>query len=465
MDAQSDMSRQGKMTKIIAKQALTPHGWVENVCVEIARNGTIASVTTHGDEMPDTVDILLPAPANAHSHSFQRAIAGKTETRGPDPKDSFWTWRAQMFRFLQNLTPDHVEAIAAMVQMEMLEAGYATNVEFHYLHHQVDGTPYDNLAEMAERIGAAAAQTGIGLTLLPVHYQYANSNGDALGPGQIRFGTDMDMFSRLMAQSENALNALPEDCRLGVAGHSLRAISLESLHALPALGKDGPVHLHLAEQIAEVEEIKTRYGKRPVELLLERDLLGPQWSLIHCTQMQPEETLGLAASGAIAVLCPITEANLGDGIFDAVRYLNAGGKIALGSDSNVLITLAEEMRQLDYSQRLRDHSRAALASDEKSTGRRVFDAICAGGARAAGRNCGVIEKGALADLIMLDGDHIDLANAKGDQALDHYIFAGSDRMIKDVWSAGRHVVRQGRHIARKKIIRQYRQTMTDLAQN
>ncbi len=452
------------MTKIIAKQALTPKGWVENICVEIDRNGVIASITNHAHEMPDMVDILLPAPVNAHSHSFQRAIAGKTETRGPDPKDSFWTWRAQMFRFLQNLTPDHVEAIAAMVQMEMLEAGYATNVEFHYLHHQVDGSAYDNMAEMAERIAAAAAQTGIGLTLLPVHYQYANSEGGALGPGQIRFGTDMEMFSRLMAQSEKALHTLPEDCRLGVAGHSLRAISLESLPALPSLGKDGPVHLHLAEQIAEVEEIKARYGKRPVELLLERDLLGPQWSLIHCTQMQREETLGLAASGAIAVLCPITEANLGDGIFDAVRFLDAKGRIALGSDSNVRITLAEEMRQLDYSQRLRDHSRAALASDEKSTGRRIFDAICEGGAIAAGRNCGAIKEGALADLIMLDGGHIDLANAKGDQILDHYIFAGSDCMIKDVWSAGRHLVRQGRHIAREKIIRQYRKTMADLAQ-
>ncbi len=453
------------MTKIIAKQALTPQGWVENICVEIAPDGIITSITTHKNEMPDAVDILLPAPVNAHSHSFQRAMAGKTEGRGPESKDSFWTWRAQMFRFLQKLSPDHVEAIAAMVQMEMLESGYATNVEFHYLHHQIDGTPYDNLAEMAERIAAAAAQTGIGLTLLPVHYQYANSNGAALGAGQIRFGTDLDMFSRLLAQSENILNSLPDDCRLGAAGHSLRAISLESLHALIPLAKDGPVHLHLAEQNAEVEEIEARYGKRPVALLLDRGILGPQWSLVHCTQMQKEETLGLAASKAITVLCPVTEANLGDGIFDAVRFLNAGGQIALGSDSNVRITLVEEIRQLEYSQRLRDHSRAALADAEQSTGRRIFDAICTGGAKAAGRNSGAIQKGALADLVMLDGRHIDLAHIKGDQILDHYIFAGSDHMIKDVWSAGRHVVRGGRHIAREKIIRQYRKTMTDLAQN
>ncbi|MGL4308911.1 MAG: formimidoylglutamate deiminase [Paracoccaceae bacterium] len=451
------------MTTIWAAQALTGTGWAKNVRVTIAASGRIASVEANAQKVADhLVDVLLPAPANAHSHAFQRAMAGLTERRGPNPRDTFWTWRDLMFRFLDRLTPDHIETIAAFVQMEMLEAGYATNVEFHFLHHQPGGQPYDNLAEMAERIAAAASRTGIGLTLLPVHYQYGGCDRRALGPGQVRFGNDPDRFARLHEQSVAALRCLPADVRIGVAPHSLRAVAPQTIQALAALAPDGPFHMHLAEQVAEVEEVRAVFGRRPVEYAL--DKLGPdqRFTFIHCTQMEPHETEGLARSGAVAGLCPITESSLGDGIFDGARWLAADGTIAIGSDSNIRIALSEELRTLDYSQRLRDQSRAALASSAQSTGRRLFEAVARGGATAAGRETGIIDEGHFADLLALDGGHVDLEGRAGDTILDSYIFAGDDRMVRDVWSAGRHRVQDGRHVERDGILSAYRAVMRDI---
>jgi formimidoylglutamate deiminase len=457
------VKRGSTMTTLWAGQALTGTGWARDVRVTLDAAGRIAAVEEGAPRAADHVlDILLPAPANAHSHAFQRAMAGLTERRGPNPRDTFWTWRELMFRFLDRLTPEDVEAIAAFVQMEMLEAGYATNVEFHYLHHRPGGRPYDDLAEMAGRIAAAAARTGIGLTLLPVHYQFGGCDRRPLGPGQIRFGTDRDGFARLHAASAAALKALPEDCRIGVAPHSLRAVAPEAIADLVALAPDGPVHMHLAEQVAEVEEVRAALGARPVEWVL--DHVGPdrRFTFIHCTQMEPAETGGLARSGAVAGLCPITESSLGDGIFDGVRWLDAGGRIAVGSDSNIRIALAEELRTLEYSQRLRDRSRAALATPEMSTGRRLFEAAALGGALAAGRETGAIAPGFLADLVALDGSHVDLQGRGGDALLDTWIFAGDDRMVREVWSAGRHRVRAGRHVAREGIVAGYRRAMKAL---
>ncbi len=443
------------MTTLWAEQALLPDGWAEGVVVEIA-GCRIARV--QADTAPagaERVAVLLPAPANLHSHAFQRAMAGLTERRGPDPRDSFWTWRQLMFRFLDQLTPEDVQAIAAFVQMEMLEAGYACNVEFHYLHHQPGGAPYTNLAEMSERIAAAAAETGIGLTLLPVLYQYGGLDGRALGPGQVRFGNDPERFARLMEGAEVALTALPPDTRLGIAPHSLRAVSAEGLAACAGLRPGAPLHMHLAEQVAEVEEVRAATGARPVEWLLDNAAVDARWCLIHCTQMEPHETRGLAATGAVAGLCPITESSLGDGTFDGVNWLGFGGRFGIGSDSNIRIALAEELRVLDYSQRLRDRSRAALATAGKSTGRVLFEGAVAGGAQAAGRDSGAIAAGRLADLLALDGEAVDLAGRVGDTVLDCWIFAGDDRMVGDVWAAGRHVVREGRHIGREAITRAY----------
>ncbi|MBO9506596.1 formimidoylglutamate deiminase [Thalassospira sp. A3_1] len=450
------------MTVIWANQALTTSGWENNVLIEIDQSGRISRVQADSPAAGNRVGTLLPAISNLHSHAFQRSMAGLTEKRGPDPRDTFWTWRQLMFRFLDQLTPDHVQDIAAFVQMEMLEAGYANNTEFHYLHHQPGGVPYDNIAEMAERIAAAANITGIGLTLLPVHYQFGGCDKRPLGAGQIRFGNDPERFARLYEESEKALKSMPSDTRMGVAPHSLRAVGREDLIATTRLSKDGPVHMHLAEQVAEVEEVEASWGKRPVEWLLENADVDENWCLIHCTQMQEHETLGLARTGAVAGLCPITESSLGDGIFDGVRYLNAGGTIGVGSDSNIRISLSEELRTLEYSQRLRDKSRAALATPEKSTARRLFDAVAKGGAQAAGRDAGRIEVGALADLMALDGTAVDLIGRTGDTILDTYVFAGDDRMVRDVWSAGRHVVTEGRHIAHDTITSRYRKVMEQL---
>ncbi|UYV38622.1 formimidoylglutamate deiminase [Rhodobacteraceae bacterium D3-12] len=443
------------MTILHAQTALTPSGWQNNVTVEISQ-GRIARVSTEAAPA-DAIHVgtLLPAPVNAHSHAFQRAMAGLTERRGPDPSDSFWTWRRLMYRFLDRLTPDQVQAITAYVQMEMLEAGYATNVEFHYLHHQPGGVPYDNTAEMADRITAAAEETGIGLTLLPVFYQYGGCDLRPLGPGQIRFGNDLAAFQRLHEQAAQTLSRGAADWTMGVAPHSIRAVGPDDLKALSALHPSGPIHMHLAEQVAEVDEVAAHLGQRPVEWALANLAPDARWHMVHCTQMLAHETTGLATSGATAVLCPLTESSLGDGIFDGVSWLAQNGRIAIGSDSNIRISLSEELRTLDYSQRLRDRSRAALATPEHSTGRRLLEAALEGGAGAADRATGALKTGNWADLMALDSAHPDLAGTTGDTLLDAYIFAGDDRMISHVWSAGRHMVRDGHHIHRARITAAY----------
>jgi formimidoylglutamate deiminase len=452
------------MTTLWAAQALTPAGWRENVRVDVGDDGRIAAVAADAQPAGDRVGILLPAPVNLHNHAFQRAMAGMTERRGEDPSDTFWTWRRLMFRFLDRLDPDDVEAIAAFVQMEMLEAGYAAVGEFHYLHHRPGGAPYDDLAEMSGRIAAAAADTGIGLTLLPVLYEHGGCDGRPLGPGQVRFGNDPDRFQRLFEAARQALGPLPGDTRIGVAPHSLRAVCRDGLAFAAALAPGAPLHMHLAEQVAEVEEVRMAWGVRPAEWLLANHDVDSRWCLVHATQMEPHETEALARSGAVVGLCPITESSLGDGIFDARRFLAHGGRFGIGSDSNIRISLAEELRTLEYSQRLRDRVRAAVATPDKSTGRVLFETAARGGAQAAGRDGGAIEAGRIADLVALDADATDLLGKDGDAVLDSYIFAGDDRMVADVWSAGRHVVTAGRHRRHDEIAARYRKTVLSLGE-
>ncbi|MEZ5856266.1 MAG: formimidoylglutamate deiminase [Hyphomicrobiaceae bacterium] len=414
------------MTVLWAKQALTGAGWRSDVRVEIGSGGVIECLVA--DSPPDGARhaILLPAPTNLHSHAFQRAMAGLTEHRGPDPQDSFWTWRALMYKFLDQLTPDDVEAIAALVQMEMLEAGYGAVCEFHYLHHQPSGKPFDAIAEMSERIVAATSETGIGLTLLPVLYRHGGCDRRPLGAGQVRFGCTLEQFQNLKAGAEKALGYLPSDAQIGIAPHSLRAVAPDDLAEVVALAGDCPVHMHLAEQTAEVAEVQAHLRARPAEWLFANTDVGDRWCLIHCTQLEPHEISALAASGAVVGLCPITEANLGDGIFDGVRFVRAGGAFGVGSDSNIRISLSEELRSLEYSQRLRDRGRAMLANTGRSTGRLLFETAAMSGARAAGRPSGVLQEGALADLVALDGDALAVAGKSGDGVLDGYIFAGDD---------------------------------------
>lgn len=450
------------MQTIWAEQALLPSGWAKNVRIDVADTGRISGVKQNAAETGTLVKLLLPAPVNVHSHAFQRAMAGLTERRGPNPNDSFWTWRELMFRFLDRLTPENVQAIAAFVQMEMLEAGYATNVEFHYLHHQQGGVPYDNRAEMSERIAAASKQSGIGLCLLPVHYEFGGCDGRALTAGQIRFKNTAEQYQILHEGAALALKSLPTDTGIGAAPHSLRAVKIHDLKQYNITFPDGPIHMHLAEQTAEVDEVLHHWGARPVEWALEHMGMNERWCLIHCTQMQSHETRQLAQSGAVAGLCPITESSLGDGIFDAINWGQHNGAIAVGSDSNIRISLSEELRTLDYSQRLRDGTRAALATTDRSTGRRMYEEILCGGAQAAQRQSGKLEEGCWADMLTLDTTSPHLWDRAGDTVLDAWIFAGDDRLVSNVWSAGRNVVKDGEHIARPQIITAYQRAMKAL---
>ena len=443
--------------QIHAERALLPGGWASDVGVRIEAGRIVAVGPAEGGRR---VGCLLPAPVNLHSHAFQRAMAGMTERRGAG-QDSFWTWRSLMYRFLDRLTPDDVEAIAAQVMVEMAEAGYAAVAEFHYLHHQPAGVPYANLAEMSERIVNAAEETGFGLTLLPVLYQRGGCDGRVLTQGQARFGNDPERFQRLWEGAARAVARLADGVT-GVAPHSLRAVDMAGLRLAEGIAPGAPIHIHLAEQVAEVEEVSAAMGARPVEWLLANFAVDGRWCPIHCTQMTEAETLALARSGAVAGLCPITEANLGDGIFDGVRFAAAGGHWGVGSDSNVRISLAEELRLFEYSQRLRDRGRALLAEAGRSTGRVLWGGAVAGGAMAAGRTSGRIAEGAVADLVALDMDSLHLAGRDGDEILDAFVFAGHDGLVRDVWSAGRHVVTDGRHVAREHVAHRFRAVMSGL---
>ena len=450
--------------EIHSRQALTPRGWVRDLRLGI-EGGRIARISQGPAEGLRSVDLLLPAPVNLHSHAFQRAMAGLTESRGPDPSDSFWTWRRLMYRFLDRLTPEQVEAIAALVFMEMLEAGYGAVAEFHYLHHGIGGVPYAHLPEMAERIVSAAQAAGIGLTLLPVLYMQGGCDGRALGGGQRRVGCDLDLFARLHRDSAEIVARGPDDFATGIAPHSLRAVPPEALGRLRDIAPTGPVHMHLAEQLAEVEEVEAHLGARPVARLLDAAEVTGDWCLIHCTQMSGAETVGLAATGAVAGQCPITESSLGDGIFNGTDFREAGGRFGVGSDSNVHVALWEELATLEYSQRLRDRSRAAMATGDRSTGRVLFDAVVGAGAQAAGRGAGGIAEGQFADLVAVSTDNEWLCDRTGDAVLDSLIFTGRGRAcVTDVWSAGRHVVREGCHVRRDAIVRAFAGVMDALGQ-
>ncbi|WP_170563723.1 formimidoylglutamate deiminase [Ruegeria atlantica] len=445
---------------IHAKTALLGSSWVRNLRVEIAR-GHIQSLETGASaQSADTrVDVLLPALGNLHSHAFQRAMAGMTEVRAAG-RESFWTWRTLMYRFLDKLTPDQVEAIAALVYLEMQEAGYASVGEFHYVHHQPGGASYDQVSELSQRIFAAATQTGIGLTHLPVLYTYGGVDQQPLAGGQLRFGNSVDQFLVLV---EECRKTLPQtDSMIGIAPHSLRATSPTDLPEVLNVVSDGPVHIHIAEQLKEVADVEAALGQRPVAWLLDNVDVDYRWCLIHATHMTDVETRALAQSGAVAGLCPITEANLGDGIFNGAVYIDSGGRFGVGSDSNIRISLPEELRTLEYSQRLRDHARTVLVKGEGSVGQALYRGAAQGGAQALGRNAGEIAVGKWADLMAIDRSHPTICALTDEQVLDGLCFAAPDGLVTDLWSAGRHMVRQGRHIERDRIVPAYRSAIADL---
>lgn len=441
-----------------AETALLPDGWAKDVRIVI-EEGRIASVSPSHAPEGLAFGCLLPAPVNLHSHTFQRAMAGMTEARTAG-QDSFWTWRALMYRFLERLSPEDVQAIAAQAMVEMAESGFAGLAEFHYLHHPVGGGTYADPAEMTARIAAAAGETGFGLTHLPVIYEQGGVDGRPLQGGQLRFGSSPDTYAAILEGARVALSHLP-DSRLGVAPHSLRAVSRETLARAAGMVPEGPVHIHIAEQVAEVTEVQAAWGMRPVDWALANLPLDQRWCMIHATQMTPSEVAALARTGAVAGLCPITEANLGDGIFDGPGWLAAGGAFGVGTDSNVRISAPEELRLLEYSQRL-DHKARAVMADARSTGRFLWEGALKGGAQAAGRASGRIEAGQWADLLALDTGDLRLEGFESDALLDSFLFAGRDGLVTDLWSAGRHIVREGRHIAREATATRFRSTMRRL---
>ena len=451
MTIHNNMSR----TALWFRSLLLPDGGADGVRLVI-RDGRIETLTkdTPAETGDEIHEIGLPGLPNLHSHAFQRGMAGLTEQRGATA-DSFWTWREAMYRFVDHMGPEEVEAIAAQAFLEMLESGFTRVGEFHYVHHDPDGTPYADIGELAARIAAAAGETGIALTLLPVFYLHAGFGGLPAVPGQRRFINDTDRYGRLVDASRKAVSPL-SDARVGIAPHSLRAATpAEILEILP-LANGGPVHIHVAEQVKEVEDCLRWSGQRPLELLLDRLPVDERWCLVHATHVTEAESADIAACGAVVGLCPITEANLGDGIFPAQAFMERGGRFGVGSDSNVLIDAAEELRLLEYGQRLSLRTRNALArAPTPSVGRSLFDAALAGGAQALGAPS-TLAVGQPADLVSLKADDSALAHRQHDRWLDGWIFAGRRQTVDCVWRAGTRLVNGGRHIHRDAIGRRYR---------
>lgn len=432
-------------TTVSAYHLLTAEGWRQDVTLHLA-NGRITRI--EDGVQGNAYACIIPGMPNVHSHAFQRAMAGLTERRSAASSDSFWTWREWMYTFLDRITPEHNLAIARWLYIELLKAGYTRIGEFHYLHQQADGQPYANRAEMAESILQASAETGLGLTLLPVHYATSDFGGKPPVPGQRRFLHSTRDYLKLLEQLSPLHGR--DGVVLGIAPHSLRAVTPEMLRdvlaALPGLGlQDAPKHIHAAEQVKEVEASLAWFGKCPVQWLLENLPIDRNWCFIHSTHLTEAETDALAASGAVAGLCPTTEGNLGDGIFPAVRYLEKGGRFAIGTDSHIMVNAAEELRLLEYVQRLTHKSRALLLAEGKSNGRFLWERAVAGGRQALGVASPGLAEGAAADFVTLDLSSPLFEGKSGDALLDTALFGHVALPVQDVYVAGRRVVEAGTH--------------------
>jgi formimidoylglutamate deiminase len=467
---------------LFAESALLPEGWARDVLFEIGADGALAAVTAGAAEAPRarlaprTAGPVVPGMPNLHSHAFQRAMAGLAERAGeagtPGADDSFWTWREVMYGFVNRLAPGQVEAIAAQLYVEMLKSGYTAVGEFHYLHHDLDGTPYADRAELSERVIRAAKLTGIGITHLPVLYAQGGFGAKPPGTGQRRFLNDLDGFLAIV-ETLRARHGADPQVRIGIAPHSLRAVTPELLTGVVA-GLDGmddqaPIHIHIAEQTKEVEDCLEWCGQRPVEWLCENQAIGPRWCLVHATHMTAAETARLAGSGAIAGLCPTTEANLGDGLFPAPDYLARGGAFGIGSDSHISVSPVEELRWLEYGQRLVRRQRNVLhgardgGNGNASVGTTLLTGALAGGAQALGRRIGRLVPGCRADLVVLDPEAPVLAGKQGERLIDAAIFAGNVNPVRDVMVGGKWVVEAGVHLAEHAVLARFRATMGELA--
>ncbi len=457
------------MTDYFARAALLPKGWSDDVLIGVDEAGSITSIKANTRRSRGAAHMdgpILPGMANLHSHAFQRAMAGLAERAGPNKQDSFWTWRDIMYKFLARLTPQQVDAIAAQLYVEMLKSGYTTVGEFHYLHHQSDGKPYDDLTEMAGRVIHAAERTGIAMTMLPVLYTYSGFGAMPHNPQQRRFINGADRYLRLFEALHKTHQDNPQ-VRLGIAPHSLRAVSKgvlsEAITGVNRMDCTAPIHIHIAEQVKEVEDCLAWSNLRPVIWLYSNFNVDERWCLVHATHINHMETRMVAHSRAVAGLCPTTEANLGDGIFPLGLYMRGEGRFGVGSDSHISVSPSEELRWLEYVQRLRRELRNVMASEkERHVGARLWNAALAGGAQALGRPINSLKIGNRADFIALDANHPLLFGRKGHALTDSLIFSGNANPISDVVVGGKQVISEGRHADEEKIARAYRKAVGEL---
>lgn len=448
-------------TRYTADRLWTPHGWTRGAGVQIDDRGQVVGLSSgEGERLGHWV---LPGMPNLHSHAFQRAMAGLAERKGKSD-DSFWTWRETMYAFAATIGPEELQAIAAQLYMEMLKSGYTHVCEFHYLHHQPDGKPYAQPEAMSLALIEAARETGINLTLLPVLYMTGGFDGRPLAPRQCRFGHDVPSYLRLL----QSLRAHENDkLRVGIALHSLRAVPAEAMRLVLAddSNRDCPVHIHIAEQIGEVQDCLATRGARPVEWLFEHAEVNARWTLVHATHLSAHETSLLAGSGAVAGLCPTTEANLGDGLFPLADYLDAHGTLGIGSDSHISVSPVEELRWLEYGQRLSTrHRNIAARHQGDSVGETLWPAALRGGALASGMPIGELRAGARGDLLVLDDRAPLLATRDESSLIDSFLFAGNVPLVRDVMIGGEWVVRGFVHHDEDRIAARYRSVMARLAQ-
>ena len=439
--------------KLFAKKILLATGWENNKTLTIEQ-GVITDISEgYSADAVRAKGVVIPGMVNCHSHAFQRAFAGFSE-QGSEGQDSFWTWRNIMYKFLGQLTSQDAQVIAKQLYIEMLKMGYTRVAEFHYLHHDINGENYAELPAMATAIFAAAKQSGIGLTLLPVLYRFSGFDSQAPSDGQKRFINSVEQFNDLVSECF-AMTKRQANTNIGIAPHSLRAVDKSSLSAAVAhvrsLDPQAPIHIHIAEQQKEVQDCLAHYGQRPVQWLLNNADLDKHWCLIHATHIDESERKGIIASQAIAGICPTTEANLGDGIFPTDEFLAENGTFAIGSDSHISVNPIEELRWLEYAQRLSKQQRALLAtSEQKSVGTNLWQKAAAGGAQSTNSNTGALAIGKQADLLVLDDSQLCLYAHDDKHLLDSIIFASRQNLVLDVMVNSHWVIRDGQHTLEKK---------------
>jgi formimidoylglutamate deiminase len=455
---------EAKQTSLFAKQAFLPQGWVGNVRLHWDASGSLSEIEHDAVAQIHEVQhsYVLPGMTNLHSHAFQRAMAGMTEIAGEGP-DSFWTWRDLMYRYALAISPDQMQAIAAQLYSECLRHGYTSICEFHYLHHAPDGRQYTDIAETAKQVIAAANSTGMGISMLPVLYSYADFNQTPLREDQRRFNTDVDQILRMVQALEGQRSTQVE---VGVAPHSLRAASTDQISELvKGLPSTRPIHIHIAEQMREVNACITATGKRPVALLFDTQEVNERWCLVHATHLNKQEVQSMAASKSVAGICTTTEGNLGDGFFDLPDYIAAGGRFGIGTDSHVSQSVVEELRWLEYGQRLNHQGRnIASVPGRRSVADFLWQSCLQGGAQASGRAVGQFAVGCRADILVLDDQHPNLQELPSKDVLSSFIFTGNDNLIRDVYVGGRLIVEAGRHIDQTNINVNYARCMKQLRQ-